>query len=390
MPDPNTDTSRQPEQRNSGAAQQTPSTDIRPPWRVDGARRLPRRRPPHRRPSLRVLLTVLLALDWFLVLAYQPSTPVRVTVPDSYFVSQVQARSVATVSAQGSAIQGTLRHSITYPAHNGTSSTLFAANRPTFADDHLLSQLLRKGAVVSARPTGSGSDPWLTILGGVLPTILLLGFWIWIIQRYSGQMGEGGGIGGMFGMGRSKAHKVRGHRTAHHVRQCRRSPLDNPRTGNLRPLMLRNTQEIENDVRAALDRDPRITHPELIAISVDDIGTVDLRGAVDSPPQRRAAARDARQIGGVFEAVVDALEVHPPGTHDSADDQIRALALQRLSRDARIRAEHIHVSVSRGRVTLSGYVSRQSQGAAAAEDVAGLAGVMGVSIRSPFVSASWS
>lgn len=137
-----------------------------------------------------------------------------------------------------------------------------------------------------------------------------------------------------------------------------------PRTCNLHPLMLTNTEEIENDVRAALDRDPRITHPELIASSVDAISTVDLRGAVDSLPQHRAAARDARQIEGVFEVIVDDLKVHPPVTHHRADDEIRALALQRLGRDTRIHAEHIHVEVSQGRVTLSGYVRAQSQSAA--------------------------
>ena len=36
---------------------------------------------------------------------------------------------------------------------------------------------------------------------------------------------------------------------------------------------------IQEDVRAALRQNPRIKHPELIAISVDEIGTVVLRGA---------------------------------------------------------------------------------------------------------------
>jgi cell division protease FtsH len=100
---------------------------------------------------------------------------------------------------------------MTYPVESATTSssqkpatsTLFATNRPTFADDHL-SELLSKGAVVTAKPVSTGSNPLLTILGGVLPTVLLVGFWVWIIQRYWGQMRKGGG---MFGMGRSKAHK---------------------------------------------------------------------------------------------------------------------------------------------------------------------------------------
>ena len=57
---------------------------------------------------------------------------------------------------------------------------------------------------MNAKPVQTGQSPWVTILGGVLPTVLLLGFWVLIMQRYAGRMGQGGG---MFGIGRSKARK---------------------------------------------------------------------------------------------------------------------------------------------------------------------------------------
>ena len=206
MPTSETTSPDTPEQRSGQQPQQ--SGDSRPPWRVEGAR-WPSdtgtgRRPPHTRPSLWGLLALLLVLDWFLVLAYQPSTVTRVTVPYSYFVSQVDHSNVASITAHGSTIQGTLRHSITYPAHNGTTTPYFKTERPAFADDHLLTALLNEGAVVNAKAATSSSGLWLTLLGGVLPTLLLVGFWLWIIQRYWGQ---GGGAGGMFGLGQSKAHK---------------------------------------------------------------------------------------------------------------------------------------------------------------------------------------
>ena len=178
-----------------------------PPWRVEGARKPQETtgwRPPPKRPSLWALLALLLVLDWIVVLAYQPSVPARVTVPYSYFVSQIDRSNVASVTAQGSTIQGTFRHSITYPAQNGTATPYFKTERPAFANDNLLSRLEREGAVVSAKQVSSSSGLLLTLLGGVLPTLLLVGFWIWIIQRYWGQMSQGGG---MFGLGRSKAHK---------------------------------------------------------------------------------------------------------------------------------------------------------------------------------------
>ena len=132
---------------------------------------------------------------------------------------------------------------------------------------------------------------------------------------------------------------------------------------------------IENAVRAALERDPRIRHPERIAISADEIGTVVLHGAVGSLPQRLAARDDARTVAGVFNVIMDDLEVHPPVCARRGDDEIRAAAQQQVINDSRIRSNHVHVKVSHGRVTLTGYVRDESERAAAVDDVTPLTGV---------------
>ena len=138
---------------------------------------------------------------------------------------------------------------------------------------------------------------------------------------------------------------------------------------------------IEEEVRAALRRDPRIKHPELIAVWVDEIGTVALRGAVGTLSERRAAAHDARRVAGVFDVIIDDLRVHPPVGPRRSDDEIRAAALGALTSDPRIRSTHIHVRVSHGRLTLTGYARQSADSAAAAEDVASLSGVTEVSNR---------
>jgi osmotically-inducible protein OsmY len=135
---------------------------------------------------------------------------------------------------------------------------------------------------------------------------------------------------------------------------------------------------IENDVRAALRGDPRIKRPELIAVAADRIGTVVLSGAVATLAQHRAAVHDAQQIDGVFEVIADDLKVHPPIADQRSDDLIRATAMQQLVWDSRIRSNHIHVHVLLGQVTLTGYVWEDAESAAAAEDVARLSGVVGV------------
>jgi len=206
-PTPQSEPSKQADQSESTSEKQTQTqpSQTRPPWRVEGSRQPSQesaQRPAHKRPSTwLVALILLLTLDWFLVLAYQPTSPTRVTVPYSYFLGQVQDHNVAIVTAQGSTIDGTVRHWIIY---NGTRAGLFKTTRPAFADDHLLSELLAQGAVVNAKVPSSSSDVLLTILGGVLPTVLLIGFWIWLFQRYAGQAG---GAGGMWGLGRSKAQR---------------------------------------------------------------------------------------------------------------------------------------------------------------------------------------
>ena len=138
--------------------------------------------------------------------------------------------------------------------------------------------------------------------------------------------------------------------------------------------MLTDPRTIESAVRDALQRDARIKRPELIAISVDMIGTVVLGGTVATICQRRAAVHDARRIDGVFE-VIDHLRVHPPVGPLRTDDEIRAAALRRLNGDCRIHAEQIRVKVARGRVTLTGYVRHASERLHAENDVASVDGV---------------
>jgi osmotically-inducible protein OsmY len=138
---------------------------------------------------------------------------------------------------------------------------------------------------------------------------------------------------------------------------------------------------IEEDVRAALRHNPRIDHPELIAVSVDEIGTVVLRGAVGTLWERFAAAHDGRGVEGVFQVVVDDLKLHPPVARRRTDDELRAAALRRLIGDARIRSTHIHVKVAHGHLTLTGYVREEAEGDAAAEDVATVTGADGITNR---------
>ena len=138
--------------------------------------------------------------------------------------------------------------------------------------------------------------------------------------------------------------------------------------------MLTNTPLADN-VKASLERDPRIPHPAEIAVS-DDRGIVALRGTVERFSQRRAAAEDAARIDGVYD-VVNHLKVNVPGVDSREDDELRGIALQSLSWDVEV-PNSVDVKVKDGWVTLEGHVSYQYQSDAAYDDVSRLYGVYGI------------
>jgi osmotically-inducible protein OsmY len=133
---------------------------------------------------------------------------------------------------------------------------------------------------------------------------------------------------------------------------------------------------VEDDIRGALLRDPRVSSPDEVAISFAD-GTAVLRGTVGSFSQRRAAAGDARAVAGV-EDLDDQLQVRILDDERRADADIRGIALQILHWDTEVPDEIVDVKVSDGWLTLTGEVSYQYQSDAAFYDVATLQGSTGI------------
>jgi cell division protease FtsH len=148
---------------------------------------------------------------WAILLA--SASPTRVTLPYTVFTQQANAGNVATVSAQGSSIQGTLHHAVTYPATNGTTSVDFATQRPTFASDNLLAELQSHGVTVTAKPVSSGTSTLAGLLMWFLPLILIFGFFWWIMRRASGVGGGGAGMFGGFGSSRARRYTGTEERT---------------------------------------------------------------------------------------------------------------------------------------------------------------------------------
>ena len=135
-----------------------------------------------------------------------------------------------------------------------------------------------------------------------------------------------------------------------------------------------NNETIVDGIRSALDRDPRISHPAEVAISVRD-GTVTLRGTVGSFHQRRTAVNIVKSVPGVH-AVEDELSVDPRDRW--LDDEIRGAALQSLISNPGVPEDRIEVTISDGWLTLKGEVKHQAESNAAFDSVRRVAGVGGV------------
>ena len=80
----------------------------------------------------------------------------------------------------------------------------FNTELPAFFDRNLESFLIQHNVEISAVPIQQGGL-WSTLLS-FAPAILLIGFYVWIYRRTAAQ-GGGMGMGGMFGIGSSKAKR---------------------------------------------------------------------------------------------------------------------------------------------------------------------------------------
>src|SRR5215217_6481595 len=141
------------------------------------------RRPSFRpRPGWIVFFLVLLALNVYIsTRATEP--PSRVRVPYSpFFLNQVRAGHVHSITSKGTAIQGTFTQNERYRGSKPTR--MFRTEIPAFADTDALSKLLQaKNVTVNAEPLDTGPPWWQRLLLGFGPTLLFLLLLFFLLRR---------------------------------------------------------------------------------------------------------------------------------------------------------------------------------------------------------------
>jgi cell division protease FtsH len=190
---------------------ETPEPQKAPDWRVspapDGRGEPAAAKPPllPRHRGWWALFVGVLVLN--LVLAFSVGGPKhreRVTY-QPFFVQQLQAGNVESITSRDDAINGELKRPVRYdpPGSAGpVDVTTFKTRVPSFIDRTDLTRLIaREDVVVDAKTKSNSGSFWVNLLFGVLPGLLFVGFFIWVIRRQA----QGGALGGF---GKSTARRV--------------------------------------------------------------------------------------------------------------------------------------------------------------------------------------
>jgi cell division protease FtsH len=210
---------RQPRARSSISA---PAGRVRPDGAAEG-RAAPQgpaqaKMPPRRTWPWFVLI---LLANFLLIRLLKPGAEPSITVPYTLFKQEVSKGNVESIFSRGDTLTGRFKSPVTWPTPDQTSTPAgaeraspprgppqtarsFATTLPAFVDPGLEKFLIDNHVEISARPTEEERNPLLTVLLGFGPALLLIVLYVWMFRRAARQ---GGGLGGLMGIGKSKARR---------------------------------------------------------------------------------------------------------------------------------------------------------------------------------------
>ena len=170
----------------------------RPPWRTEGLPKGGQPTTPGRRwQTAATWLVGYLVL--FGVLTVQDRLSGPQPVPYTEFKTQVANKNVGELFARGNSIEGQLKKAAPLPGQADRSYQQFTTERPTFANDDLLRELIEDGASVRATPLVQQRGFVTNLLISFAPILLLVAFYVWMFKRQQGAM-----AGGLLGGGKQK------------------------------------------------------------------------------------------------------------------------------------------------------------------------------------------
>jgi len=159
---------------------------------------------------------LILLANFLLIRQMKPGAEPSITVPYTLFKEEVGKGNVEAIYSRGDTLTGRFKAPITWPPpgekdtfpkpERGAPQTArsFTTTLPAFVDRGLEKFLIDNHVEISSRPTEEESNPLLTLLLGFGPALLFIGLYVWMFRRAARQ---GGGIGGLMGIGKSQARR---------------------------------------------------------------------------------------------------------------------------------------------------------------------------------------
>ncbi len=157
-------------------------------------------------PQNRILIAIILISMAFYLWQFStlPSGPQRFTISYSQFMEQLNASNIRSVSIQKLRVNGEFVKRTDLTLADSTKPVPvqhFTTHLPTFQGQDLLARLDAEKVAITIEPPEEGSLFWNFVLG-ILPWVLILGFWFFMMRRAQQIQG---GAGGLFTFGQSKA-----------------------------------------------------------------------------------------------------------------------------------------------------------------------------------------
>ena len=191
--------------RNEGPGQGSPQSRQPNGGKPGGAGPMPPR-------NAWLIFMAILAANFLLVRFLFPGTEPSTKVPYTLFKQEVVKQNVERIYSRGESLTGKFIAPVMYPAQPDTVAgiepepvTTFATTLPAFVDPGLEALLIDHGVEISAEPIREGS-PWMTLLFGLGPAAVLIGFYVWLFRRAARQ-GGGMGAGMLGGLGKAGARR---------------------------------------------------------------------------------------------------------------------------------------------------------------------------------------
>lgn len=156
---------------------------------------------------------LLLAVNYFLVTSLFPGPKGPESISYTTFRAELAKGNVAAIHTKGDEIDGKFKSPIEWTPRAAEGQAASKVRRvenfktilPRFVDPGLETELITRGVDIRATPIQAGSNPLLTILASFGPALLIIGIYVWFFRRMAKQ--GGGMLGGMGGLGKSKARR---------------------------------------------------------------------------------------------------------------------------------------------------------------------------------------